>query len=100
MLQSIEHVNHIKEPESLGQLDELPTYFSREAKSFKPEALRFKEAPFWSKEPIQESISSFSKKDREFLLNFDFSQTDLTPDEFALLTRILTEDHDVYSKFQ
>ena len=49
---------------------------------------------------IQESISSFPKKDREFLLKFDFSQTDLTPDEFALLTRILIEDQDVYSKFQ
>ena len=100
--QSIEHVNHIAESESIGQLDfdELPTDFSEEAKSLKPEASHLKEAPIWSKEDVQESISGFSKKDQEFLLKFDFSQTDLTPDEFALPTRILIEDQDVYSKFQ
>ena len=98
--QSVEQVNSGNEIDSLGLTDELPTDFSREAKSLKPEINSQDSLPLWTKDEVAQKLRNFSKQDLEFLLKFDFSETDLIDDEFALLARILVEDQDVYSQFQ
>ena len=98
--QSVEQVNLIDDIDSLGHTDELPTDFSGGAKSLKPEINSQDCPPLWTKVEIVQKLRKVSKHDLEFLLKFNFFQTDLTNDEFALLARILQEDQDVYSKFQ
>ena len=68
--------------------------------NLKPESNSQDNSLLWTKDEIAQKLKHFSKEDLEFLLEFDFSQSVLTDDEFALLARILLEDQEVYSKFQ
>ena len=60
MPQSVEQVNSGNESDSLGLTDELPTDFSREAKSLKPEINSQDSPPLWTKDDVAQKMKNFS----------------------------------------
>ena len=108
-----EHIAEIMEL-SAGELvekckseDDIATDFSKEAKKICQPKSREQFPIFRSKYQVKELIDKFTTSvhagqnthfnKTEFLQKFDFTQTDLTENEFFRLADILLTDNDVYS---
>ena len=78
--------------------NELPTEFSNDVKSLQPR-MRKLACDTKRKQLNEKFFTEFSPNEQTFLVNFDFSESDITDSELQDLLRVLIENNHVFSKF-